>query len=286
MNLCGVVILYNPDEQVCQRIESYRNTLEFLILIDNSVQDNRHRFLNLLASGNVQYQHNGTNEGIAKRLNEAAAIARKKNFHWLLTMDQDSYFEPAALKHYLACVFTYPQLQRVAMFGLEHDERLLTAGDQCVFTKATLLITSGSLINLNIHDEIGGFDEQLFIDQVDHEFCFRSIINGFEVVKLQNVLMRHAIGNVSQHRSFKSLKQTTRALHSPIRLYFMVRNYFYVKEKYNNQFEKEMVGFRRDLFVRIKNNLLYGRKRKQILRFILQGYRDYKQGRMGKLLNN
>ena len=36
MELCGVVILYLPNKEVIQNINSYINNFELLILIDNS----------------------------------------------------------------------------------------------------------------------------------------------------------------------------------------------------------------------------------------------------------
>lgn len=283
MKLCGVVILYNPDEKVNQRIATYQNHLDFLIIVDNSTKSNRRQFDEIINESNTFYLHDGRNGGIAERLNIAVVIARERGFSWILTMDQDSFFEPATLLRYLSCVSSYTKLDRVAVFGIEHDVEHLVTDRDCVLSKTSLLITSGSIVNTGLHATIGGFDENLFIDQVDHEYCFRSIVNGFDVMKVQNVLLQHAIGEVSTHRSFKSFKNSPRALHSPIRLYYMVRNYFYVKDRYEDQFKKEIKAFRQHLFIRLKNNLLYNKNKLLTIRFALKAYRDYKQGRMGQM---
>jgi rhamnosyltransferase len=251
--------------------------------VDNSAQHNRGMLTKLLTNDKTVYLHDGENGGIAQRLNYAAAFAREKGFSWLLTMDQDSFFDSETLTQYLSCVNAYQSAEKVSMFGIEHDERNLAQTASCVFTKTSLLITSGSLVNIPVHTAIGGFDEKLFIDQVDHEYCFRSIVQGYDVLKVQNVLMRHAIGEASTHRSLKSLKRTARALHSPVRLYYMVRNYFYVKEKYKGFFTNEIAAFRYHLFIRIKNNLLYNDNKGRFLHYLFKAYRDFKRGKMGKL---
>lgn len=40
-------------------------------------------------------------------------------------------------------------------------------------------ITSGNIINISIALSCGGFDENLFIDSVDEEFCIRCQKYGF-----------------------------------------------------------------------------------------------------------
>ena len=34
-------------------------------------------------------------------------------------------------------------------------------------------MTSGNLLNLKIAEKIGDFEEKLFIDEVDHDYCYR-----------------------------------------------------------------------------------------------------------------
>jgi rhamnosyltransferase len=283
MNICGVVILYYPDSNVVERVKSYQKALEHLYLIDNSNTNNKELLASLLPGTNVTYLHDSDNKGIAKRLNEAAKLALAAGYRWLLTMDQDSYFGPEVVNRYLSCIDQYENKERVAMFGIKHNESLHLQYQQCVYTKSTRLITSGSMVNINILLEINGFDEALFIDHVDHEYCFRSILLGYEIVRCENILLYHAIGNPSLHRSLKSLQVTSRSLHTPIRMYYMVRNYLYIRDKYAIHFKKELRLFRKDLIVRFKNNLLYNKERAQVVTYIIRGYKDYKLNKMGKI---
>ena len=90
--IAGAVILYYPANSFLQNIESYLRKLDKLFVIDNT-PDNNKALGKLLEIENVVYKHNGENKGIAARLNEAATLAIKEGYDWILTMDQDSYFD-------------------------------------------------------------------------------------------------------------------------------------------------------------------------------------------------
>lgn len=279
LKAAGVTILYNPDEKVSENIDSYLSYTDLLIITDNStslkIPDK------LLHTDNIICLHDGENRGIAERLNQAAAIAIEKGYEWLLTMDQDSYFDTVEIEKYFSYIDKYEDKERVAMFGIEFENK---QEEEKVFTEeVSYLITSGSLVNLKLFETIGGFDEQLFIDEVDLEYCFRAITKDFKIVKLPFIFLDHNLGETGNYRSLKNFKNTQRALHSSLRLYYMVRNFLYVRKKYPNQFVKEDKERKKTLMNRIKNNLLYGNSRLQTLRLINKGFKDFKNGKMGKV---
>lgn len=274
----GVVIWYHPSKDVIGNIVSYLPLVDELLVIDNT--ETIGDFDPGSLGSKVRYFSDGVNKGIAARLNEAVAYARTNGAHWLLTMDQDSSFEPDSLSAYFHCFSHFLNKKAVAMFGVEHE---VPAGSfNCNTQDTAMLITSGSLVNLEVLTEIGGFDEQLFIDEVDFEYCLRAQAAQYRVVKFTNVYLQHTLGQTSVHRSVKGLGHTTRTLHSPLRLYYMVRNYLYVSRRYS--LSPGVKRYKRvDLLHRIKNNLLYGKNKTALLRYIFLAYRHYKSGRMGRL---
>lgn len=52
--------------------------------------------------------------------------------------------------------------------GLNAEEKSLSPYE------VKLAITSGSILNVTIAKQLGSFDENLFIDEVDSEFCYRA----------------------------------------------------------------------------------------------------------------
>lgn len=283
LSIAGVVVLYHPDTDVRNRIETYLNPLVKLYVIDNTESSTGP--LMSFDEKKITYIHDGQNKGIAARLNQAAALALQENYHWLLTMDQDSSFDSSSITEYLSCIQNFTDAANVAMFGVAFDEKQYIKG-HCSFEDTDKLITSGSVVNLSLFSALQGFDEQLFIDEVDREYCFRAIVKGYRTVKFTNILLRHSLGNVSLHLSLKNFKYSPRTLHAPLRLYYMVRNFFYLRDKYGSAFKKEFKEIRRELMVRLKNNFLYRKDRKQLLEYTLRAYKDYKAKRMGKIISD
>lgn len=97
--LAGCVICYNPDDRVIRNIETYINVCEILYLVDNG---NAYDLFNKLKRkyNNIVYLFHKENEGISFSLNEVLKRVNDK-FDFLLTMDQDSFFEEMSLKKYL-----------------------------------------------------------------------------------------------------------------------------------------------------------------------------------------
>lgn len=275
--LASVVITFHPDQRFYKHIQSYLPGIDHLYVMDNS--EPAFEFKELVTKNEkVTLIQNGQNEGIAARLNQAAVMARSQGYEWLLTMDQDSYFETEHLSSYVEYALEYPDGQEVAMFGVETVTPTEIISN--IATPVDRLITSGSLLNLQLFEDIGGFDENLFIDEVDHEYCYRAILKGYQNIQFSYIFLHHQLGESVVVHSIKGKRKT--AFHSPLRLYYMVRNYLYMRRKYHPAFEKDLNFRARDLMHRIKNNLLHGPDKAKLLKMLYQAYKDYRKGQMGK----
>jgi rhamnosyltransferase len=227
------------------------------------------------------YIHDGDNKGIAQRLNQVCKMAIKDGYEYILTMDQDSSFEQTVFKNYLQCFSCYPERENVSMFGVQYENSGWASRD-CNPVDWTTLITSGSIVNLSLFEEIGGFDEHLFIDTVDFEYCFRSIQKGFRSILFKNVLLTHRLGIEKLRHATGKKTNLSYSLHSPVRLYYMLRNYMYLRTIYKKRFPGEMLQSRNAVFNRIKINLLHGSDRLSIVKFLLRAVIDVNRNHMGK----
>jgi rhamnosyltransferase len=278
--IAACVVLYNPDQSVEKNILSYINYVGKVYVIDNTeTKYYDFRFSSAIPS-EITFIHDGRNEGIAKRLNQACTLAINEGFEGLLTMDQDSYFDGSSIRHYLQCIENFHKKEQVSMFGVNYENQ--TQKESCDFINVKSLITSGSVINLNSYKQIGEFDENLFIDFVDTEYCFNSVQKGYAIIQFPNIFMHHEIGTVSQQRSLKNLKKSSRSIHSASRLYYMTRNLLYLNKKYKHRFKKELSVHKKDLINRIKNKLLYSKNRYQTLQYLLKAYNNYRNNKMGR----
>ena len=281
MRIAAAVILYNPDEEVIHNICSYINNVETIYVLDNTEEPKEELINKLTALPKTIYLNDGENQGIAVRLNQASHLAITSGFEWLLTMDQDSYFDQADINNYVTCISLFKKISEISMFGVEYETKT-TQSEECRPYEVEQLITSGSILNLAAFKIAGRFDEALFIDEVDLDYCYNSITKGFKIIQFKNIFLNHSLGKVSYRKSLKNLKSTPRTLHSPIRVYYMIRNFLYVNAKYRKNFKLDKRRRKKALLTRLKNNFLYGSNRLLLIRLIFEAFSDYKNGRMGK----
>ena len=182
---------------------------------------------------------NEANLGISASLNIAIEYFLQNNYTWLLTLDQDSCCD----KNMVLELFKNEVSQNVGLLAPKiidinnPNSRKHNIKEE----HALSYITSGSVINVQIAKSIGGFDEKLFIDYVDHEFCFRLTVKGYKMIYSHEALLYHEIGKTSVHSFLGRKVYTTN--HPPFRLYFLFRNRTYVNKKYFFYFPK--MGYKR-----------------------------------------
>lgn len=235
IKLAGVVVIYNPSDNILNSIASYNNFVEELYVIDNSENKNV-ELVNKIKSQfkNIVYVANPSNLGIAKALNMGAELAVKKGYSWLLTMDQDSFVNSDMIR--ILCEFIeHNENQRIGMVSpfhlcVEKDKPSTEEINQKVLTT----MTSGSILNLKAYKEIGPFIDEFFIDCVDTEYCLRLNKNNYRVFKLHNAVMKHSLGRAKTHNFLFFKANCTH--HSAFRRYYIIRNRWLVMDMYKSMF--------------------------------------------------
>src|SRR5687767_14800800 len=285
--IAGTVVLYHPDgREVLRNILSYLPYVELLIVIDNTEVPDTDLGEQIKSTGAaIRYIANNENKGIAAALNMAAQIAFNEGFAWLLTMDQDSYFDKEEMEKYLSNFrHLFYNQTRVAVVAPSHDESRIAMGLAAQHKKVTTVITSGSLMQLSLWNEAGGFCEKLFIDEVDHEYCYRLIERGNTIVQFVNIFLNHRLGTKTTGGYLGAVANRERVIHSPRRVYFMVRNYLYVRKLYRKLFAAEFKRRDKEVMNRIKNNLFFSGHFWKNVKQVLAGYRHYKTGNFSNKL--
>jgi rhamnosyltransferase len=275
-NVGGAVILYQPDKEIVRNILSYVSQLEFLIVLDNSNSKN-HKLQEAIKSisDKVLFIDNPSNLGIAKCLNKAAQLALERKVDWLLTMDQDSFFEYDSFAKYIVKLEDACNVySKLSILTLEHSKKSISNNTKPLEIVRSA-ITSGSIIKLEYWKQLGGFEEKLFIDEVDTEYVFKNLVANLDVVKCNNLFLNHDLGTTIQTGYFGSISKSGRIIHSPIRIYFMVRNYLYLNKKYAELLPLDVSIRRRNVLTSIKNNLLFSGNFFLVLKNIFNGYKDF-----------
>ena len=95
---------------------------------------------------------------------------------------------------------------------------------ECVF-----LIASGMLSPLKSFAQIGPMDENLFLDHVDTEWCFRAKSKGYRCYGISHATMDHSIG--ARSRPVWWGRRRNIAIHSPDRYYWLARNSMILRKR-------------------------------------------------------
>lgn len=243
MKLTACVVLYNPENEVFANIVTYGNFLDKLIVVDNSETKN----LNLIFLLKEHYKEkliyidNNSNLGIATALNIACDKALFLNFDWILTMDQDSAF--INFEYYIECLKNIQKEENVALLAANttrNTKEVFSQNSTFEYEEKFSVITSANIINLKYFNKIGRFNDKLFIDLVDHEFCLRINIAKLRILYFKDVLVEHALGEVHLRSNFFTGKKRYKTEHNAQRAYYIARNYLYVSQKYRKFFPKEV----------------------------------------------
>jgi rhamnosyltransferase len=280
MNIAGVVILYHPDlELLSVNIQTYVSGLKQLYVYDNS-ETKTPGIEEALTKINpsIQYKFFNSNEGIAKRLNQAMDQAALNQYDYLLTMDQDSSFKAGDFEKYKTLIQA-SAYNHVAQFGVNCQPDFTQPKEQP--EEALTLITSGSILNLSLTKNIGPFNEALFIDFVDAEFSYRVIQNGYINLMFSNIVLNHNLGKLVEGRGLGNFKKSMRIIHAPNRVYYIVRNglYLYFKAKgLTPTMKKDVI---RCIKI-IKNDLIYNPHLTAVYKNLFTGIYAFLTNRMGK----
>ncbi len=229
-SILAAVVTWRPDEGLGARLAALGPQSDHLLVIDNGSPDiARIRAAARAAGGHVLA--NGANLGMAAALNQAALAARKAGCAWLAAFDQDSLVPPGALAELLDLWEAHPERERIGVLAL--SRRDVASGrdyhrpgdileQTADWRSVRTAITSGSLIRGDLIEALGGFDERLFIDGVDHQFCLRARAAGWLVVESRRTIMEHALGAI---RSKEILGQAGPVSnHAPDRRFYITRN--------------------------------------------------------------
>jgi len=270
MKLSGIVIWYNPQENDILNINSYIGYVDKLYVVDNSSKNNIDFVKKIKDTYKVEYIPNMKNLGIAKALNIGCEKAINEKYKWILTMDQDSKFLPEIINKYME-LFLRKNSDEIGIIAPRYS-----INGAVIPKNKYSVITSGSILNLNIYNQIGGFLEKLFIDEVDHEICFRILENNYKILQFDEIILEHKLGNTEIKKIFNKTFSVNN--HSALRRYYIVRNKLYVK-KLHPEFTKE---YYKDILKLIVKIILFEKNKFQNIKYILHGIRDYKKNIMGK----
>jgi rhamnosyltransferase len=234
----GVVVTYNPGPDLAKALAALRGQVGSLVVVDNG-SDNFAAVERVAMAARCRVVANRVNLGVASALSHVARIAQAEGFDWLAMFDQDSSAPDGGIGRLLAFYNDHPQSDRIGILAMSHRDRatgrdyhqgwdVLEEGPGWRSVRTT--ITSGSMVKVEVFGIVGFFDEELFIDFVDHDFCLRCRAHGFLVIEDRAVAIDHSIGDAME-RSLLG-RRVVCFNHAPERRYYITRNQLEVCVRY------------------------------------------------------
>lgn len=237
MRVLAVAVTYNPDPALLSKaLQAVSPQVQGVAIVDNG-STNSAEVRRIASDLGAQLIANGQNAGIAAAQNQGTSLAQAEGFSHVLLLDQDTVLGPNVvedLKRSLAAL--EGKHGPVAAVGPAYYEvnsqqptRAYRASGPTLSRipievgagpiESDFIIASGSLIPLPILDAVGGFREDLFIDLVDVEWCFRARAAGYRSFLAPSTGVDHHLGSGTVRLGARQI-----ALHTPIRNYYWVRN--------------------------------------------------------------
>ena len=298
--LCGIVI-FNPElDRLKANIKKLQKENVKIVFFLNGCDSECDRYINTIKNAVVLTQ--GKNVGIATALNEIFECAQKMGEEWVLTFDQDSIISDEFLLQMtkraenadesIACICP-KVIDKRRIFPA--NKIVTYEGDE---QYVQMCITSGSYTRISAWMQVGKFDDYLFIDLVDNDFCKRLIQSGWKILRLNCVELNQEFGNI-EPRSKKTVERIRSLCNkvqnkklavnisklaykkkvSPLRVYYTNRNIIYLNKKlkkyggigYESYSSKSYAGFIASF---ILPSILRAQDKRAVLKSTITGIRD------------
>lgn len=293
-SVAAVIITYNVENKFRNRINKLKGKVHEIIVVDNGSKIETINMLKELEK-DITIIYLEKNKGIAYALNKGINYSIEKGYDWILTLDHDSIVTDDMIENMLKCYGNFDKelREKVAMLvpthveEKEYENRDIISNEEKFskpYIEVLTEITSGALTKADIYKNIGLYDEKLFIDLVDHDYCLSLNRKGFKVIQVSSAVLIHNLGE-SVKKNVLGLKMTP-TNHSPLRRYYMSRNRHYIWEKYKDDFPKWILTDKRRFITENLKIILFEDKKIEKFKYIKKGIKDYKNNIFGEFKNN
>ena len=267
------ITLYNPSCENIEYLMDMKELVSRIYVFDNSAFNDTYN--NFFHDERIAYSFNEKNEGLSKAFNWFLDEAHKDDIDFILLLDQDSMFSKIALQvlmDKIAKLSVKQRTEEVAMFACEtipseYDQKIQKKG----VYEAEQAISSGCSLNVKLLNKYGlRYDENLFVDHVDFEFCSRVRKLDLKILVDDTFILKQQLGYY-----YNGV-----ICHSAVRHYYMVRDIGYVNEKSKTGLKAQLLTLRyylTDIKICFKED-----KTLKKIKYATKGYLDYLKRKTGE----
>lgn len=238
MTIGVIIITYNPNIKLLEEtVLSIDKQVNEVLFVDNgseNIDDIKMRFSDL-RNGTVIDLHK--NMGIAYATNVGFDFFIKKEYDYIILSDQDSIFAPNYITTFYEALFAV-SLDNIAAFApsiydvISNQYRrfyykrriwIKQSYPTTLYSIVFQAIASGLIISVSRLKTIGYMNENLFIDSVDFEWCWKLNFSGYRIIGCKNLVLQHTLGDRTCIIGHKKI-----TIHNNIRCYYITRNTIYL----------------------------------------------------------
>lgn len=222
--LATIIVLYYPNIELLKDcIKIISSSSDSVIIVNNThnEKNDTNREMDILGKvisvtktyRNVTLLDNGYNLGLSKAYNIAIGLANKLGMSYYLILDQDSIVNTNLItslikaqkylenNHRFFILGTINKRQTISI--IERIENAISKKREKYFEidgvgkirETNIVINSGMFLAKGIFNLLGGFNENLFIDAVDLEFCYRAKRNGCKIFQYLSSPIMQNVGD-------------------------------------------------------------------------------------------
>ncbi len=229
-----IIVTYNPQEEYLIRVlKSVISNGVDLYVIDNSSL-NSDKVQGVCQSLNVNLNILSRNIGIAAAQNIGITYALREKYEYIWFSDQDTLYQPDFAKKILnniqsllykniklagigPSVFSEMTFDILPIAKLDNKFRLIKQTNE--LESVSHLISTGFVAPIQVFIDCGLMREDLFIDYVDFEWCWRCISLEYSLYSTLNTVVTHKMGDEIKKILGKSI-----VIRSDLRVYTICRN--------------------------------------------------------------
>ena len=284
-DVCAVIVVYNSENKISEVVKSVITQVGKIVIIDNgSDKETLISLAELEKNPILEVIYNLDNRGIAGALNQGVRKALVNGYSWILTLDHDSIPDKHMVKiltdHSYLVRSQYPDVKIGILAPLPYDVnakiKLKKIESKKDFVEVDMVISSGSLINIEVFDKGRVFNEKLFLYSVDDDFCARLRKADYKIFLVKRALLFHSEGKKEKRRIL--FKTAFYDNYQPSAYYYIFRNGIYMSKTYKSYFKIVFNRMIKDLL----KIILFGDKKTKALQLSFIGIIDGVLGKYGR----
>lgn len=235
LNNCScIIVTFNPSETLIDGLKIHITLFKKIIIFDNNSHSSKLKLIESFSESHdkIQILKSNVNRGIGYALNKGIKKLKDSN-KWICLFDQDSIPPKNLFEAYNSVIHSKKHMRKIGLIGLNFSEQP-DYSSSFSFKNSLSIITSGSLINTNVFESVGYFNEKYFIDSVDFEFNLRLAKHGFGTFLIEQKLLKHKLGDEICKKFLGLIICSTN--HNNVRRFYMSRNHIIITIHYFKSF--------------------------------------------------